>query len=126
MTDAQFRDMVQRDARACGWPADVAAALARYACRDTSQRVAPEYPRGVAPRASAPQAVSLADACRMWALPAATAAEFAAAGYATGDAAAPLLRAHMQTEARCGAATATMRLRLRLQHEAIFRKDNKQ
>ena len=116
-----FREQVETDALAMGHPADVAAALARYAGKDPAKRrAAPAIPKGRAPRATAP-GVTLAGFVRFCGLPAAVTSDFRSIGVATAEGAAPLLRRYLAASAR-NPASAVAALRMHLLTRAIYRK----
>ena len=119
MSTEAWRDQVRRDAVAAGWPADVAAALARHVGADRKAALKRRTTTAALPRASVPTTVSLDRACAMFGLPQAIVADFKAAGLSTAAAAAPALRTYLSSRDLVASQRA---LQLQLLAQRIWRK----
>ena len=112
MSTEAWRDQVRRDAVAAGWPAEVAAALARHVGADRKAAPKRRTTTAALPRASVSATVSLDRAVtHLFGLPQAIVADFKAAGLSTAAAAAPLLRDYLSFRNRAAGMQA---LQLRL------------
>ena len=120
MTDAAFAQQVERDALGVGMAPDVAAALAAIVSKP-QHRPGPREPRTFVGHALAP-ALTIEHAVHLFGLPAALAADFKAAGVATAQAAAPLLRTYLAQSVRRSPAAAASALGLHLLNRRLIGK----
>lgn len=106
MSADAFAQQVEQDAIACGWTPDLAALLAKHASKPQPRdaRSGPRQQRSPVGHAPAP---SLDRALTWFGLPSDMAPDFRAAGLATAQAAAPMLRKFLAASVRSPAAAAS-------------------